>query len=147
MEDNAGIGGALILLFVILLLGTLGGAIVLRAAVSLYNKMAGGPKSPSAVPEPSTGRAIAIVFVATLVNVVLGFVVGLLFAGAQMGGLSVTAQLATMPISAFVMAGMLSTLLPTTFQRGILVTLCYLLIALVIVGGIVMVLFLAAQLG
>lgn len=66
-------------------LGTLIGAVILRAAIALYNKMAGGPKSPSSVPEPAFGKAMWITFATTLVQLVAGFLVGLV-TGAGGGG-------------------------------------------------------------
>ena len=121
------------------IIGTLIGAIFLRAACSLYNKLAGGQESPSSVPEPSMGKAIGITFVTTLVNWGVGFLIGLavgtagVFAGADQRSITVVAQLLSLPISILVMAGMNAALLPTTFTRGLLVALCYLLVVVFVV--------------
>lgn len=105
--------------------GTAIGALFLRGGCALYNELAGGKGSPSGVPEPPLGKAMGITFVTTLVHAVLGF------------------ELLAAPISLLVMAGMCSALLPTTFIRGLLVALCYLLVGLfavvvlaVIFGGL-----------
>jgi len=152
MGDGAAIIGVLIVLAVILAVATLVGAIILRAAVSLYNTMAGGANSTAAVPEPPMGKAMGITFVTTLVNGVAGFIVGLVIGGAAAAtgargsGVEVTAQLVSLPISVLVMAGMLAAMLPTTFGRAILVTLCHFLISIVIAGGILVVCIVAFQL-
>ncbi len=118
-------------------------AMILRAAVSLYNKLAGGAGSPGAVPQPSLLKAIGIVFLTWLVNIVVGFTVGAVVGvGLAAGGASpreaaLVAQLFSLPMSFLVMAVMLSALLPTTFGRAILVTLCCVLVwvfVLVVVG-------------
>ena len=98
-----------------LALGTVIGAVFLRAACAIYNKLAGGKGSPSSVPKPLFGKAMGITFVTALVNLVAGF------------------ELLSLPVSLLVMAGMNSALLPTTFARGFLVALCYLLVGLFVV--------------
>ena len=60
-----------------LAIGMFIGAIIIRAAVALYNKMAGGASSPSSVPEPAIGKAMWITFVIGLVQMVVGFLIGL----------------------------------------------------------------------
>jgi hypothetical protein len=95
--------------------GTMLGAVFLRAACALYNKLAGGKGSPSSVPEPLLGKAMGITFVTILVHAVAGF------------------ELLSLPVSLLVLAGMNSALLPTTFARGVLVALCYLLVGFFVV--------------
>jgi hypothetical protein len=120
-------------------LGTVIGAVCLRAACALYNKLAGDEGSPSSVPIPLLGKAMGITFVTTLVTAVARLVIGFLVgagsagAGASERDLAVIAQLLSLPVSLLVMAGMTSALLPTTFARGFLVALCYLLVALFVV--------------
>lgn len=132
-----------------LVIGTFIGAVILRAAVSLYNKLAGGAGSPNAVAEPSMDRAALTVFLASLANVIVGFFLGMAIgaasgaAGTPGEGATVIAQVAALPISVLVMAAILSVMLPTTFWRAILVTLCYALVAALIVG-VTVVLVLAA---
>jgi hypothetical protein len=153
MEAGA-IGFGLCTLVGALVIGTLIGAVFLRAACALYNKMAGGKKSPSSVPEPELGKAMGITFVTTLINVMVSFMIGLVVgAGGTAAGvgetwLKILAQLAALPVSIHVMAGMNAALLPTTFVRGLLVALCYLLVVLfvgivvgVIFGGLALLFF------
>jgi hypothetical protein len=150
------LGGLLCVMVFAILIGTLIGAVFLRAAIAMYNAMAGGRKSLSSVPEPDFGKAMGITFVTMLVNAVvsfgIGFVIGTgaqeigqggrepdLVAAAQATGqarrgLDLVASAISFPISLLVMAAMLSGMLPTTFGRAILVTLCYMLIVLLVVG-------------
>ena len=109
--------------------GTVIGALFLRAGCLLYNKLVGGKGSPSSVPEPLVGKAMVITFVTTLMNAVVEF------------------RLLTALGSFLIMAAMISALLPTTFVRGILVVLCYLLVGICVVvalavtfGGLLLIL-------
>jgi hypothetical protein len=54
-----------------------------------------------------------------------------------MPGVSAVAQLISFPVSLLIMAAMLAGMLPTTFGRAILVTLCYMLIVLLVAGVLV----------
>jgi hypothetical protein len=92
--------------------GTVIGALFLHAGCLLYNKLAG---SANHVPIPVFGKAMGITFVTALVN--------------ASGGLGLLSALA----SFLVMAAMISALLPTTFTRGLLVSVCYLLVGLVVI--------------
>ncbi len=132
---NSGAIGALLCVMVFgIAIGTLIGAVFLRAACSLYNKLAGGRKSPNGVPEPPLGKAMGITFVTSLVNAVVSFGIGFVVgtggatAGASDRSMVLLAQLLSLPFSLLVMAGMNAALLPTTFARGLLVALCYLLV-------------------
>jgi hypothetical protein len=98
-----------------LALGTLIGAVFLCVACAFYNHLAGGKGSPTSVPEPLLSKAIGIIFVTGLADAVVG------------------RQLLAFPVCLVVMAGMNSALLPTTFARGLLVALCYLLVGLIVV--------------
>jgi hypothetical protein len=112
-------------------LGTVLGAVLLRVACAFYNMLAGGKGSPRSVPELPLGKALAITFVTALVQAVAGL------------------ELLSLPVSLLVLAGMSSALLPTTFARGLLVALCYLLVGLfvvVVLAGIVGGFFLAVSL-
>lgn len=152
--DGSALGGMICGLVFGLLIGTVVGAVILRAAISLYNKMAGGAGSPSSVPEPQFGKAMGIVAVTCIVNMMVGFVIGLVVGGAAGGagtagaggadaakGAQLIAQSIAIPASLLVMAGMLSALLPTTFGRALLVTLCQLLVCLLIVAALGIVFF------
>ncbi|MFT5129750.1 MAG: hypothetical protein ACI8W8_003379 [Rhodothermales bacterium] len=114
-----------------LAIGTLIGAIILRAAVALFNKMAG----EASVTEPELKVAMAITFVTTLANLLAGFVIGALFpSGSSQGDGVVVALLFSLPTSFLIMAGMLTLMLPTSFGKACLVTLCHILIALLVFG-------------
>ena len=124
-EGNGGALGVFLCVRVFAVaLGTVIGAVFLRAACAFYNKLAGGKGSPSSVPEPLLGKAMGITFVTTLANAVAGSVIGVLVgagsaaAGDSERGSAVIAQLLTLPVSLLVMAGLNAALLPTTFAGG-----------------------------
>lgn len=135
------IGGLLCALVIGVLVGTLIGAVCLRAAIALYNKMAGGASSPSSVPEPAFGKAMWIIFAISLAQFVLGSLIVLCTGAAATGpgareqAFNGVVQLISIPVSLLIMAGLLSARLPTTFGRAFLVTLCYVLVEL-LVGGV-----------
>jgi hypothetical protein len=143
MPEGAVLGGLLCALVVSVAIGTLIGAVFLRAAIALYNKMAGGASSPGSVPEPALGKAMWIIFAASLAQVVVGFLfdfvtgAGALPVGEGGKGVNVAAELAFLPVSLLITAAVLSAKLPTTFVRAILVTLCYTLIVILFVGVLV----------
>jgi hypothetical protein len=148
-----GVGILLLCALVIGLPGTmLIGAVFLRAAVALYNKMAGGASSPSRVPEPAFGQAMLFSFWTCVVQLAVGLIIagvlrtgtGATAPGAGKNGDVVVAQLISFPVNLLIMAEMLSAILPTTFGRAILVTLCYMLTVILVTGvmvAIVVVLF------
>jgi hypothetical protein len=152
MPEGAAIGGGLLCALVIgLSIETLIGAVFLRAAVALYNKMAGGAFSPGSVPEPAFGKAMWIIFTASVWQIVVAGLyicistgAGPVAAGAGGKGVDGVAQLVSFPVGLLIMAAVLSEKLPTTFGRAILVTFCYTLMVLLVVGvlvGIAVVLF------
>src|SRR3954449_2017848 len=116
-------------------IGALIGAVILRAGISLYNRMA---QPGNSVPEPLFGRAALIMFVTTLVNAGVGLVLGMILGGvtsaanADQQSTKIIINLISFPVSMGVMAAMLSQMLPTTFGRALLVTLCTVLIGLAI---------------
>ena len=144
MPEGAAIGGLLLCaLFIGLSIETLIGAVFLRAAVNLYNKMAGGASSPGSVPEPAFGKAMWIIFATSLAQlVVAGLLTGFSPVSEQWrqvageNGVDVVA-LISFPVGLLVMAAVLSAKLPTTFGRAILVTLCDLLLVLLVAGVLV----------
>jgi len=131
-----------------LILGSLIGAMLLRAAVALYNRLVGGESADGAVPSPSFRTAMGIALSTNVANFFVGIVIGI--AVSEMGradpqpagvdwqararSLQILSQLIAMPIGFFVAAGMLCTRLPTTFGRASLVALCYVLISILIVA-------------
>jgi hypothetical protein len=140
MPQGAALGGFLCAMVVGVVIGTLFGAFFLLAAISLYNKLAGGGSSSKKVPEPTLGGAMKITFATSLVQMLVGFLIGLVTGagagavGAGGKGVDIIAQLISFPVSLLVMAAMLSMLLPTTFARGILLTLCYMLVVVFVIG-------------
>jgi hypothetical protein len=133
------------------------GAVILRSACWLFNKMAGGGESKGGVPEPGFGRALLITFVTLLVQVAVGFVIGLVLgtgaAAAQNAGAGPAVQLLpsliSLPVGFLVMSGMLTAMLPTSFPRALLVALLEYLIMiaiLAVVFGLLMLVFGAAAL-
>ncbi len=136
MPEGAAVGVLLCALVIGVAVETLIGAVFLRAAVALYNKLAGGASSPSSVPEPTFGKAMWITFAASVAQFVVGSLIslatggGATAAGGRGQGVDVVAQLI---VSFLIMAGVLSARLPTTFGRAILVTLCDMLLVLLVV--------------
>jgi hypothetical protein len=151
MPQGAAIGVLLCALVIFVAVGTLIGAVFLRAAVALYNKLAalnnllaGGASPPSSVPEPALGKAMSITFAIAVVQFVVALLITGLFtgdragaAGAQGQGVDMVAQLISFPVSLLIMVEMLSARLPTTFGRAFLVTLCTMLVTLLAVGVLV----------
>jgi hypothetical protein len=143
MPEGAAVGALLCALVIVVAVGTLVGAVFLRAAIALYNKMAGGASSPGGVPEPAFGKAMWIIFAATLAQVVVGLLFDFLTGAGAMpvgeGGkdVHVGAQLIFLPVSLLIMAAVLSAKLPTTFVRAILVTLYYMLMVILFVAVLV----------
>jgi hypothetical protein len=142
-------------------IGLLIGAVILRAAISIANKVLGPPRqsewddeydgsarrrrrfgSDGVIPEPGIGKAMLIVlatgFVNFIVSFAIGFAIGAGGAAAQANAqrTQALAQLAGLPVSFLVMSGMLTMMLPTTFPRACLVTVFQFLISLLIVGVI-----------
>jgi hypothetical protein len=154
------IAGILCVVLVALPLGLLIGAVILRAAVSFANKCLPQPRSrydddyddwddyddrprsrrrssSKAIPEPSMGQAMGIVFV----NFIVGFVVSIpinIAMGAGVAGAGgdpaarLIASLIQLPIGFLINAGVLTAMLPTTFPRACLVVLFEYLIAIAI---------------
>jgi hypothetical protein len=129
-------------------IATVIGAIILRAACSLYNKIVGGSRAPGAVPDPGFGKAMAIVFVATLVNFVLSFIIGMV--GAVGAVHPAVVQLICLPVGYLVLAGMTTAMLPTDFPKALLIALLYVVIGIcvvvviAVVVGVVVAIFAAA---
>src|SRR5689334_25421680 len=75
--SSAAFGAMLFVLFVVIgiLVGAAIGAVLLRAAVAVYNRITGTAKSPASIPEPSIGKAMGITFLTTLVNLVAAFLI------------------------------------------------------------------------
>jgi hypothetical protein len=136
MLEGVAVGVLLCALAIAVAVETLIGAVFLRAAVALYNKLAGGADG-GGVPELAPGEAMWIIFGTSLAQVIVAALIGL------DKGVDGVALLIAFPVSLLVVAEMLSARLPTTVGRAILATMCYLhvvlLVAAVLVGIAVLV--------
>jgi hypothetical protein len=137
-------GAFVVAMLIGILIFTLIGAVMLRAAIALYNLMAGGSGSPSSVPEPPMGKAMGITLVTAIVNYAVQYVIKQVGLQAP-GGLNALLFFMALSFvaSLIVMAIMLTTMLPTSVGRAILVTLCYLLVCIILAAAIIAVLALA----
>jgi hypothetical protein len=149
MPEGTAIGVLLCVLVIGVAVGTLIGAVFLRAAVALYNQLAGGASSPFSVPQPTLGKAMWIILAISLAQVIVGSLIGVCTdvgptaPRARGLGVDVIAELISFPVTFLITAGVLSAKLPTTFGRAIVVTLCYMLIVLLVVGVLVAIAVLA----
>ena len=153
MPEVGAIAGLLLLfaLVVGLVIGTLVGAVFLRAAVALYNlfakindTMAREASLPGLVPMPAFGKAMWISFETSVFQMVAGLLIFGLFSGggaaaseARRQVVDAVAQFLFVPISFLITVAVLSAKLPTTFGRAILVTLCDMVLVLLVVGILV----------
>ena len=125
-----------------LAIGTVIGAVFLRAAIALYNKLAGGDSSASSVPRPTFGQAMWISYATCVAQMMVGFFIGGLTGTrapvprADEEGVNVDGLLISVLIGLLIQAVILCEKLPTTFGRAILVTLCDLLIVIRVAGVI-----------
>jgi hypothetical protein len=140
MPRIAGLDEFLLKMAVVVAVATLIGVVFLRAAIALYNKMAGGATSPRSVPVPEFEKAAAIVFVIAVLQMGVRFLIGRIVVGkAMIAGMDekqvgVVALLTNLPVGLLVMALVLTVMLPTTFGRAVLVTLCYMFLVIIVVG-------------
>lgn len=134
MGGASSIANGVFLLLFAFVLSTLMHAIILRAAISLYNKLAGGDDSPRVVEEPCIGKALGIMFAANLLTFGAGYFLDVALTTGAGEPQPLVQVLVTIPLSAVIIAGMLTARLPTTLDRAVLVTLCYLLIVALIFG-------------
>ncbi len=124
----AALGGILCVLVVVLPIALLIGAVILRAAISLFHKFAGTAEgSPEAVPEPSMLKAMGILLITAVANMMIGGILGAVGAATGLiqagpdeakAGFDLTLNLISLPFTFLVSAALLSALLPTTFKRG-----------------------------
>lgn len=123
------------------------GAIILRAACWLYNKMA-APES--AVPDPSFLKAMGIALVAMIVQVIIGFGMGLVLgvagtaAGMNEQAIQLISAVLGIPVGLFVSAGTFTLMLPTTFLRGLAVAALQIVITIaiaIVIGGMIFAVF------
>jgi hypothetical protein len=134
------------------------GALILRGAITLANKCLSIPPEPidvpaddeddwgdyplpgeratgaATIPKPSVFGAMSMLLAIAVVNVIVGAVVRIVIGTVEgpLDDLAILGRLVTVLIIFLVMAGLLASMLPTTFRRGCLVTLFTYLIALAI---------------
>jgi hypothetical protein len=106
-----------------------------------YDRKSRGRKNNALIPEPSITRGMGIAFVASVVNFIASFAIGLVFGAGMrgMGGrggpdtvLFILVQGMSLVASFLIWAGILTAMLPTSFGRASLVTLFMGLISFVI---------------
>jgi hypothetical protein len=144
MPEGLAIGVLLLCALVIVLaIGTLIGAVFLRAAIALYNLQTGGVSSPSSIPVPTFGKAMWISFATCVAQMIAGFFIDYVIGtgakgpGAAARGMDVLALRISIPVSLFLQVAILAEKLPTTFGRAIVVTLCEMLIVILVAGALV----------
>ena len=137
MDFQQAAGLTIVFLVIGLLIGLAIAAVILRAACALFNKMAGGAGSPGSVPSPGFGKAMLMVLVIGIIQVVAGIVLGVMGVTANMT--PIMANLISTPISFLVSAGMISALLPTSFGKGLGVALCQFIIMILILVAVVVI--------
>jgi len=159
MNNGAALGLGCIIIIVAILIGLCIAALILMAAVWIANKCLSQPASRhyiddyddyeddweyerprrrrrgggAAIPPPNFGWAVLIVFVTAIVQFGVAFAMGFV---AGMGGAAgnqqamLGLQCCSYIVGFFIMAGMCSAMLPTTFARACLVALFDYLISL-----------------
>lgn len=121
------IGLPLVLLF---------GSFLVLLGCALYNRLAGGRRSPFAVPRPELGQAMWICFFGTVGHAASAIVLAAILvplalgegAPANMRDNFVTLHL--LPLGIICLGAAVALTLPTSFPRGLLVALCVGLILL-----------------
>jgi hypothetical protein len=114
-------------------IGTLIGAEILRAACWLYNKIARKRNSSRTVPEPDMGKAMLITFLRVLVNVGTWVILTIAEMSVQIGEYGVIAL--TSLVGFLIAATMISGILPTTYNRALLVALIHFAVEVVVALG------------
>lgn len=133
---------ALVALFVLLTISSLIGGLILRASISLFNKLARS-RGKTLIPEPAIPKAIGIVLATFIVNAGVGLLIGVLLGGAaQLAGNGPSyprfvAGTVSSVAAILSMVVLLALLLPTSLPRALLVTLFNYLISLAIVAFLV----------
>ena len=134
-------------LAIVLPLVLLFGAVLLRAGISLYNRFVGGPESPKAVPEPSFNKAMKIVLLVGVINMLIGaaseLTLELVLDAGQLNSRLIEGLqgFASFAIGIMVMAAVLQRMLPTRPGRAIGASLCHTLACCLFAGVILAVAF------
>lgn len=133
-EAGGLIAGLVCGLVAAVLIGGTIGAVIIRAAVWLANKVVGGT-----IPDPSFGRAFGMAVAAVVVNWIVSAIAQLAMRGGDPQTVQIISALIGVPISFFVLAGVATAMLPTTFARACLVSLFYIIVAIAIVVVLVVI--------
>jgi hypothetical protein len=151
----SGFGYFVLTVAILWTIGTLIGVACLRVAISIYNQLARAVSSADTVPVPEFEKAALITFLTTALQLVGQVIVrqflrtGLTIAGGHRDAVDIVGNVAfqnlTLPVTALAMALMLTALLPTTFGRALLVSLCYLSIGLLVFGFLLTAVIVVAQ--
>jgi hypothetical protein len=164
---GAALGVMCVVALIAIPIGLLIGAVILRAACWAANKCLPQPSSryyddddeydwdedrprrrrrssAKAIPEPSMGQAMGIVFVNFIISFVVGFAIGFVMGAGGMGkdpAAVIVIQGLNLVLSFLIAAGVITAMLPTTFPRACLVVLFQYLIVLAIAIVIMVPLF------
>ncbi len=126
----------LILIVIGSLIGALIGAIFLRAAAKWVAKL-----------EVPFGAAYCTVFLSTLANGILGFVLGIAVGTATQSKEAVNVlQVFMVPVGFVITAAIISRRIKVTFGRACLINLVMLALGIVIIGGVAVAIILAMHL-
>lgn len=128
---------------VLLAVSTLIGVACLRAAIALYNRIAGGATPGAAVPVPTFEKAALANFLTLALQFIGQGIVGqLIHTGTMAVGArwkfidvleSVAIRSISFPVSLLALALILTAILPTTFGRAVVVSLFYMMVVTAIV--------------
>lgn len=153
---NETIGGMVLVgALVAAVIGSIVQAVILRAAVAMYNRLSGANKSTDydedgipyaksadtfeGVPEPTMPQAMGICFVIVILNSVISMIArGSVSAEPMDLGTVLAIRIGGTAFSMLVMAAILTSALPTTFGRAVVVTLCHALISILIAVPIIL---------
>src|SRR5262245_20193806 len=130
-----------------LIVGSTLGSVILRTAIYLFNEVFGVTDSRDAVPEPTYGEGVGIIFFTMIAYSVAGFVAafaigfGCALAGLEQQQAGLYARIVFMPLALLVVSGMFSSMLPTSFFRALLIAVCYIVIWILIVAAILVGMF------
>ncbi|MCA9006755.1 MAG: hypothetical protein KDA70_15885 [Planctomycetaceae bacterium] len=138
------LAGILCLLFVGLPIGALIGAVILRAAVSMFNSLAG----VDLVPEPTMTKAFGMMIMVAISNLVIRFMASIILAGPS--GAEVPrylSSLAAFPFTFLICSAIFSSGLPTSFKRAMGVAVCHTVILLLVLAVLFGIIFAVATVG
>lgn len=135
MNDSLNVVAILIVAAIGIPIALLIGAVLIRAAVSLHNRLVGGSGSPRAVAVPSLKRAVGIALAIALGNLAisLGVEMAASFTGAdRLMGHELATYGPSFVLEFIMMSAVLAYLLPTRFSRAVGVSVCHVAICIVV---------------